>query len=287
MSNKRKDCLLLYPSNLHDALLSYEKHPDSIIFSGGTYLQTEYGHDITSDDTLISLLRIDELQKISRTENYLEIGACVTTNHILSIGKHVLPPSLFQAMISIGNAHLRNLATLGGNICAPSYLPNILPVLALFDTRLELRSAHSSRWVPISKLRQGISPPDIHDNEILTRIRISLQNWNCQRCNIFKFSTPGPAADLCVCALAHTNKGILLSFRFAIGSYSTGTIRLKELESELTGIKLPLTAKTVKSFIQQGQRLIEAKHKGLGTLEHEVSFNMLSQFVQNLQHSSV
>jgi CO/xanthine dehydrogenase FAD-binding subunit len=185
----------------------------------------------------------DELMLIDRHERYVEFGSAVTLSAILSITKRRLPPFFFEAVESIAVPFVRNLATIGGNICAPGRPRTLFPALLALDASLEFRRQNETLFIPIGKFTAV--PPGM----ILTKIRIPLFDWEV---NIFKRLGPPrifTENSASFVFLAMTEKGILSDLRIA---YSRETAyRSRELENRLIGIRLPLSKKTIVSLLAE------------------------------------
>ena len=235
------------PSTYQELFAIWKNSPAAIIYAGGTELIRNRRIKLPSfPSEIISLDRMDELHKISRTERYLEVGAMVKLNQIINLGKMV-PEALVLCLQGIASPQLRNIASIGGNICNPDRrLDSSVPLIAL-DAHIELRSGSSSRWVSASQFASLPGPPSLAPGEILSRIRIPLDPWTFTWYK--KFQSPGsiePGGGLLF--LIRTQKNILSTIRVV---YS-GKLVLREKNSEtmLAGKKLPLDIKEMRSFIE-------------------------------------
>jgi CO/xanthine dehydrogenase FAD-binding subunit len=177
---------------------------------------------------------IEDLAVIEPHERFIEFGSGVTLSSILGSTKRKLPQAFFEAVESIANPFVRNLATIGGNVCAPGHRRTLFPVLLALDARLEFRSQTEIRLTPIGKF-QSVPP-----RSILTKIRVPVDEWE-----ISVFKRLGPLTVFteesgAFVFLAKTEKGILSDLRVAFGAY-----RSRELENRLIGMRLPLSTKTI------------------------------------------
>ena len=87
-------------------------------------------------EKMLSIFSLKELSEITRTENYIEAGSAVTLGRLLSQGKSKLPEVLNKALLSIATPQLRNLATLGGNICTNPIKGTLYAPLLALDAKL-------------------------------------------------------------------------------------------------------------------------------------------------------
>ena len=116
----------------------------------------------------ISLRLIPELCQISRHERYIDAGPGVTISELLDLGKNHIPPVLYDALLSIGNPNIRNIGTIGGNICEPhQYLTLFAPLLAL-DAKLDFKNQNETITVSMQNFKE------IPNGYILSNIRIPL-----------------------------------------------------------------------------------------------------------------
>lgn len=231
--------LVYYPKTINEMLSLYRSMPESMLYAGGTgILSSRTTKYPILPPNIIFLRRIEELSAIRRSEGYLEIGACARLNRILGIGEHVLKPALYAAIKNIATKEVRNLATIGGNICSPYRTKTLLPLLTLLDTKLELRKQGSSRWINIRKF---IDPEEgLQDVEVLTRLRIPFNNFNHQLFIVTGDMKSGYREALTFACLASVQKENLTSIRFAAGTGDSRFFRARDFEEALAGRKLPL-----------------------------------------------
>ncbi|MGH8724577.1 MAG: FAD binding domain-containing protein, partial [Burkholderiales bacterium] len=84
--------------------------PDAMLIAGGTDLLPNMKRRQMAPKVLVSLRGISELKS-----NGAGIGAGTTLAEI--VGRKNLPPGLRQAAHQVATVHLRNMGTLGGNLC--------------------------------------------------------------------------------------------------------------------------------------------------------------------------
>ncbi|MDR0496984.1 MAG: FAD binding domain-containing protein [Treponema sp.] len=237
---------VLFPIGFQELFSAWKDHPDTIICAGGTELIRNQGRRVPIfPERIISLDKIEELYKISRTERFLEIGAMVKLNQILYLGK-IVPEALTQTIECIAGPQLRNLATIGGNLCTPTRRHDCSAPLIALDSQFELRTAQSTRWISASQFSSLPGPPAIASHEILTRIRVPLEPWTFTWYRKFRCAgsnEPGGG----VLFIIRNQKNILTSIRVV---YS-GKIILRDKNSEtmLAGKHLPLDRRDTKVFV--------------------------------------
>ena len=90
------------------------------------------------DSDVIFIRHLKELKNIKIDEKYLSIGAACT---LTELEENILMPKYFKEVIlSIASPAIRNVATIGGNICNASPAGDILPLLYALDAILIIES---------------------------------------------------------------------------------------------------------------------------------------------------
>jgi CO/xanthine dehydrogenase FAD-binding subunit len=239
------------PRNLAALHKLYLRNPDALLYAGGTeILPAAYrgaGRLPDLPDKVIYLGNVQELSRILRTQRHLVIGSCLPISRILSTGRSILPPVLYEALEAIATPAVRNLATLGGNLCSSLSGGDALPVLLVIGARLELRGESGSHWMGIDEFARAGLPR----TEIITRIRIPLEDYDAQIYRKVGSGDPGAPALLNFCGVARFAKGQLELFRFSVGGSGRPALRYPDLEARLEGLKLPLPLKQVDLLVRE------------------------------------
>jgi 4-hydroxybenzoyl-CoA reductase subunit beta len=91
--------------------------PQAMLIAGGTDLVPNMKRRHQSPKTLVSLRRVDELRKISNGSG-LRLGAGLSLTDVVHSEKvRATYTGLYQAAAQVATVHLRNMGTLGGNLC--------------------------------------------------------------------------------------------------------------------------------------------------------------------------
>ncbi len=266
------------PKTVNEILSIKEHNPGAAPWAGGTAImrhQTGAFPEIEHD--IIQLSGVEELKKIRRTERYLEIGACVPVKKIINVGQHVLPFALAEALKSIASPHVRNLATLGGNICCRKRRLNTFGPLLLMDTIVELRKTGKSRWIQIGRINS------ITDTEILTRIRIPLRNWNLQYFKSFGDPIRSPLDSIAFTVLMETNKGIISSLRFAAGNTGKSVMRNMDFETYLAGRKSRLNSKEIETAAEIFSSFMDEREGEITPFQKDRTTRFIRWFLKELR----
>ncbi len=107
------------PTSLQDAASFLAKHPQTKILAGGTDLVPSLKQRLFEPSYLLDLKSIPEIKGIhDLPDGGLRIGALTTITELAEnpvVAKHF--PVLQQAAETVAGPNLRNVGTLGGNIC--------------------------------------------------------------------------------------------------------------------------------------------------------------------------
>ncbi len=233
------------PDSIEEALSIRNTHPQAIWMAGGTDVLVQLRHQKRPEDDrpLILLERVPPLSRIEVLESDIRIGACVSFARIAS--DPVLTadiPVLAQAAATVGGPALRNMATIGGNVCTASPAGDSLPALYVLDASVELVSVSGTRRVPLSEFLTGPRKTALRPNELLTSILIPRRkpHWNLQR---YEKIGKRKALAIAVASMAavlrmNADSGIVEEARLAWGSVGPTVMRCPPAEEALVGSRL-------------------------------------------------
>ena len=250
-----KEVRVFRPKNLGGTLRLYTRNPGSLLYAGGTEIarQAQRGstRPLAFAQKVIYLGNVQELNRISRSQRYLDIGPALDLSRILTLGRNVLPPVLFEALSSIATPGVRNLASLGGNICARSCRGDCLPALSVIAAQLELRTAGSTRWLGMGEFFNEKGLPDLRPGEILTRIRVPLEEWDFAMNRKVDRGRGGGRGNLVFAGVARFPKGNIETLHFCFGGLAAPIFRLPAAEARLKNAAVPLSKKLTGALLAE------------------------------------
>lgn len=108
----------IYPKNVESipAILG-DLAGNSLLFAGGTDAIARLKEGIEKSSQIVNLKAVDELAEIEETDDGLRIGATVILNDLLKSEEAAKITGLIEAAQSISTIQLRNMGTVGGNLC--------------------------------------------------------------------------------------------------------------------------------------------------------------------------
>ncbi len=160
------------PSKIEDAVsILGELGSRVMILAGGTDVLNQMKLRQVNPEFLLSLMDIKELEYI-RYDNGLKIGALTSITAMREsevVRKRY--PSLFDATEWFGTPQIRNMATVGGNVCRSSPSSDMVAPLIALDAMLRLVGPKGVRTIPIEEFATG-SGENVLDCEILTEVLV-------------------------------------------------------------------------------------------------------------------
>ena len=121
----------------------------------------------------LNLWGLDALRGIEPRGDVVSIGALATFSDLIgSPAVRRRAPALVAAAREIGAVQIQNRATLAGNVANGSPAGDSLPVLAVCDATVVLRSADAVRRVPFNAFYTGYRKTVMRPDELITAIEI-------------------------------------------------------------------------------------------------------------------
>lgn len=166
-------------TSVEHALQLKKEHPEALILAGGSDILIQLREEKLAGSNLISIYRLDELRGICMEDDGTILIRPLTsftdiTMHPL-IKKHI--PVLGDAVDQIGGPQIRNIGTIGGNICNGVTSADSASTLKAYDAVLELSSLEGVRILPYAEFNLGPGKVDLRPGEILTGIRIPKSSY--------------------------------------------------------------------------------------------------------------
>ena len=167
------DIKALYEAHsVEEAIRLLCEHPQAKIIAGGSDVLVQIRDGQLSGKELVSIHGIDALCGVSREgDGTVRIGALTSFSKLAAdpvIRESV--PALGEAAGQVGSPQIRNIGTIGGNICNASAAADTLPTLLAWDAELELCGPEGVRRTPIRNFFLKARTVDLRPGELLTAI---------------------------------------------------------------------------------------------------------------------
>ncbi len=230
------------PSSLDEAVQYLQKQPHAKVIAGGTDLLLRMAKNKNDNMTLLSLKKISGLTGIHQEGESLFIGSLVTFHDLQtsSLVKEICDV-LKTAADYVAGPQIRNVATIGGNLCNGAPSADSAPALLALDARLHIYGPQGLRIASIEDFYLGPKKVDLQSAEILQAIEIPITDSS--RCNThyIKYSVRktmdismlGCAAFVCMDQDEQIEK-----IRIALGTAAPTPMRCKAAENFAIGKKL-------------------------------------------------
>ncbi|CAA7602998.1 CO dehydrogenase flavoprotein C-terminal domain [Acididesulfobacillus acetoxydans] len=226
--------------SLDEALAFLSGHPAAKVIAGGTDVLIKMQNGKMGEAELFSIRGLAELTGIKRTaDGAIFLGPLTTFAQIA--GDPLLQkaiPVLIQAAVSMGGPQIRNIATIGGNICNGAVSADSAPTLLALNAELRLQSAGGERKVPLREFYLGPGKVDLRPGELLIGIIVRPQDYLGYHGHYIKFAMRKAMdiATLGVSVLCRVEAGGVLSgVRIALGVAAPTPVRCPEAEAFAEG----------------------------------------------------
>jgi len=225
------------PASLQEACGLLSRVEGAMALAGGTDMVVSMNHGKTSPSLVVDLKRLAGLDEVIESDGFVEIGALVSmTTLTRSATVKRWFPALVQAAGSIGCWQVRNLATLGGNLCNASPSADTTPPLLVYGASVVVSDGAHTRELPMGEFLVGPGETALAKGEVLTALRI-----------------PKPAADLLAAYVRRSIRrsmdiplvnaaiglrladGVVAEARIALGAVAPVPFRAAEAEAVLVG----------------------------------------------------
>ena len=143
--------------------------------AGGTNLMVNLKRAPLQADQIVDLTRIQSLKSINENNDMVQLGAMVTFTQILAWRPGGSLEALMRPMAAgFAGPSIRNLATVGGNICDASPAADVSPPLLALDARVKLESVGGAlRQLPPEEFFRGVRQTALRPDEPLTTIEVT------------------------------------------------------------------------------------------------------------------
>jgi carbon-monoxide dehydrogenase medium subunit len=203
---------------------------DAAVICGGTELLLLLKLGFASFGHLVDIKGIEELGGVRAENGTLVIGATVRHREI-ERSPLVLErlPALAQMERRVANIRVRNVGTLGGNLCFSE--PHSDP--ATFLLALDAEVEYESRRVPLADFLVGPYETALEHGQLLRAVRIPAPPPGTGVAHRKLAFHERPAAT--VTCLVRAEEGTVLEARIAVGSVGARPVRAAAAEQALAG----------------------------------------------------
>jgi len=222
-----------------EAIALLQRIPDSRIIAGGTDILIKLHEGKKGYENLVDIHGIQELKQISINKNGdIVIGSGVSFFKITEseiIKKHINVLSV--AVSTVGGPQVRNMATIGGNVCNGVTSADSASTLFALNAVMNIEGADGKRDIPIADFYLGPGKVDLKSHEILVSITITPDNYVGYGGHFYKYAMRN-AMDIATIGCSSVCKvedGRLIDLRLAFGVAGPVPLRCSSTEEMAAG----------------------------------------------------
>jgi carbon-monoxide dehydrogenase medium subunit len=226
--------------SLEEALALVGEDGDDIrLLAGGTALLLMIRYGIVRLQRVVSLHRLDDLRGVRRDGDVLRIGALTSHAEIAAsplVREHC--PVLAAAAGRVATPAIRNMGTIGGNLCYAESASDPAPALLSLGARVVLARRGGRRTVPLADgFYRGFYETSMAEGEILVEIEVPRQPTGAG--TYVKWS-PRSLEDKALVGLAavldlDARRGVCRDLRLGLGGVNPTPVRLPRAEAAARG----------------------------------------------------
>lgn len=226
------------PAGLEEALSLLSRFRGGArLLAGGTDLIVRMRERKDTPNCLVSLGNVAGLDYIQPSDGRLRIGA-MTTHQAIAASAVVRDRYrlLAAACGKVGTPQIRNMGTIGGNLCNAGPSADSAPALLALDARVRLASAAGQREVPLGEFLAGPFQTAIAPDEVLTEVVIP--PLPPRAASSYKWLTKVTAVDETLAGVAVVlvmEAQIVADIRIALCSVAPAPFRARRAEAVLRG----------------------------------------------------
>ena len=223
------------PETVAEASRLLARHgDDAAVYAGGTELIPVMKEGLAHYRHLVNIKTVPGLDTIAAAGDVLRIGALATHRMIeRSPVVRAHAPALAQVAAGVANLRVRNVGTLGGNLCFAEPHSDPAVVLIAHGATLVVARDGAERRVPAEEFFLGILQTVRMPDEVLVRVDVTALRSGAgasyARFALHERPTAGVAAVLAL------DGGAVTSARLAVGSVGPVPTRVAEAEAALVG----------------------------------------------------
>jgi carbon-monoxide dehydrogenase medium subunit len=211
------------------------------LVAGGTDLLPQMKNGLLKPATVVDLSGVAALRALEADAKGLRVGAAVTAR-TLERDARVRGPyaSLADSGALVGSVQVRNLATLGGNICNAAPSADMAPPLLALDAEAVIAGPKGQRRVPMQEFFTGVRKTVLGPDELLVEFAIPAPGPRSG--GSYLRHTPRRELDIAVVGVASQvtlSNGVCSKARIALAAVAPTPVRATAAERALEG--QPLT----------------------------------------------
>jgi carbon-monoxide dehydrogenase medium subunit len=237
---------LVLPRSLDEALrVLSDRGSDAKLLAGGTDLLPQMKNGLLKPACVIDLSGVASARALQSDARGLRIGAAVAARTLeRDATARATYTSLAESGALVGSVQVRNLATLGGNLCNAAPSADMAPPLLALDAEAVIVGPKGERRVPFADFFVGVRRTVLAPDEILLEIVVPAPGPRSG--GNYLRHTPRRELDIAVVGVASQltlSNGVCSKARIALAAVAPVPLRARAAEQALEG--KPVTAEAI------------------------------------------
>jgi len=227
------------PEDLDECLrFLADRGPESKLLAGGTDLLPQMKNGVTTPKHVIDLTGVARVHLLeSEAKAGLRIGSAVPARQVeLDARVRNGYAAIADAAALIGSVQVRNLASVGGNLCNAAPSADMAPPLLALEAQAAIAGPKGERRVPLSDFFAGVRKTVLGPDELL--VEIVTPPPGPRSGGSYIRHTPRRELDIAVVGVASQvtlSNGVCAKARIALAAVAPTPIRATAAEAALEG----------------------------------------------------
>ena len=214
--------------------------PEARVVAGGTDLLPQLKNGLLRPGCVIDLSGVPELRTVAVDGSGARIGAAVSARDLeLAPELSQAYPALTEAAGMVGSIQVRNLATIGGNVCNAAPSADLSPPLVALEAEAVVAGPRGRRRVPLDAFFTGVRQTVLQPDEVLVELVLPARPAGSGA--TYVRHTPRRELDIAVVGVASRldlRDGHCVKARVVLGAVAPTPVRATAAEALLEGQEL-------------------------------------------------
>ena len=229
---------LALPRSVDEALkVLKDRGSDAKLLAGGTDLLPQLKNGLIKPACVIDLSGVERVRALQGDASGLRVGAAVSAR---ALERHAAAratyTSLSESAALVGSVQVRNLATLGGNLCNAAPSADMAPPLLALEAEAVIVGPKGERRVPLATFFTGVRRTVLAPDELLLEIVVPAPGPRSG--GNYLRHTPRRELDIAVVGVASQltlSNGVCSKARIALAAVAPTPVRATAAEQALEG----------------------------------------------------
>jgi aerobic carbon-monoxide dehydrogenase medium subunit len=214
-----------------------ERGPDTKLLAGGTDLLPQLKNGLLKPACVVDLSGVSRVRALHADAGGLRVGAAVSARTLeRDATTRRVYTSLAESGALVGSVQIRNLATLGGNLCNAAPSADMAPPLLALDAEAVIAGPRGERRVPLTDFFTGVRRTVLAADEVLLELVLPVPG--ARSGGQYLRHTPRRELDIAVVGVASQltlSDGVCAKARIALAAVAPVPLHARAAEQALEG----------------------------------------------------